>query len=98
MEQLTADEIFDVLAHQQRRHILTTLLDCSEEMTVSELAEVTGSKTGDDAERIEVGLYHSHLPRLDGMGIVEYDRDAETVEPTPAVTELEPFFELVNER
>ncbi|MFH5798971.1 ArsR family transcriptional regulator [Haladaptatus sp. CMAA 1911] len=98
MEQLTADEIFDVLSHRQRRHVLSTLLDSGDEITVSELAEMTSSKSDGDASRIEVGLHHSHLPRLEGMGIVEYDRDAETVEPTAAVAELEPFFELAGER
>ncbi|WP_231182975.1 ArsR family transcriptional regulator [Haladaptatus sp. DYF46] len=98
MEQLTADEIFDVLSHRQRRHVLSTLLDSDDEITVSELAEMTSSKSDGDASRIEVGLHHSHLPRLEGMGIVEYDRDAETVEPTAAVADLEPFFELAGER
>ncbi len=93
--QLTSDEIFDVLGNRQRRHVLSALLDCDETTTVTELAETTGSKTGGQPERIEIGLVHSHLPRLEGVGIVEYDPETGVVKPTTAVTDLEPFFELV---
>ncbi|KZN25671.1 hypothetical protein A4G99_04245 [Haladaptatus sp. R4] len=93
--QLTCDEIFDVLGNRQRRHVLSALLEYDEATTVSELAEMTGSENGGNPERIEIGLVHSHLPRLEGMGIVEYNPETRMVEPTTAVTDLEPFFELI---
>ncbi|MGA9403385.1 DUF7344 domain-containing protein [Haladaptatus sp.] len=93
--QLTCDEIFDVLGNRQRRHVLSALLKYDEATTVSELAETTGSENGGNPERIEISLIHSHLPRLEGIGIVEYDPETGMVEPTTAVTDLEPFFELV---
>lgn len=93
--QLTCDEIFDVLGNRQRRHVLSALLKYDEATTVSELAKTTGSENGGNPERIEISLIHSHLPRLEGIGIVEYDPETGMVEPTTAVTDLEPFFELV---
>ena len=73
----------------------SALLKYDEATTVSELAETTGSENGGNPERIEISLIHSHLPRLEGIGIVEYDPETGMVEPTTAVTDLEPFFELV---
>lgn len=94
--QLTSDEIFDVLGDRHRRHVLATLLECDGTTSVTDLAEKTSSETGGKAERIEIGLLHSHLPRLEEMGIVNYDPEAGLVEPTAAVDDLEPFFELVD--
>lgn len=94
--ELNTDEIFEALGHRQRRHVLDVLLSCDGATTVSELAKKTSSKTDRQVDRIETGLHHSHLPRLEGMGIVEFDRDDGTVEPTAAVADLEPFFELID--
>ncbi|WP_458204612.1 DUF7344 domain-containing protein [Haladaptatus sp. NG-SE-30] len=94
---LSADEIFDVLGHRHRRHTVAELLNCDDETTITELAEAVGRRTDSDPERIEVGLYHSHLPHLEYIQLVEYDTDAGVVHPTGAISEFEPFFELIGE-
>jgi predicted transcriptional regulator len=34
------------------------------------------------AERLRPTLYHHHLPKLDDIGLVEFDPDEKTVTPT----------------
>ncbi|WP_458188317.1 DUF7344 domain-containing protein [Haladaptatus sp. NG-WS-4] len=96
-DSLSPDEIFDVLGNCHRRHVVEALLNSTDETTVAELAEAVGCRTNTDPERIEVGLHHSHLPHLEHVCLVEYDADAGVVEPTAAVSEFEPFFELIEE-
>ncbi|WP_266077595.1 DUF7344 domain-containing protein [Haladaptatus caseinilyticus] len=95
--ELTVDQIFDALGHTHRRHAISALLDCRDGTTIAELAEKTGRRADANPGRIETGLHHSHLPRLEGMGVVEYDIDAGTVTLTDAATDLEPFVELAEE-
>ncbi|WP_049970388.1 DUF7344 domain-containing protein [Haladaptatus cibarius] len=96
-DKLTTDEIFDVLGHSHRRHALTALMDCDGKATMTELVEKTSNRIETAPKRIEVGLHHSHLPRLEGMGVVEYDTDTNVVQLTDAASELKPFVELTDE-
>ncbi len=96
-DDLTTDEIFDALGHRHRRHVLTDLLACDGGTTVTELAEKTGRRTELPPEQIKTGLHHSHLPRLEGMGVVEYDQNGGTVKLTAAASDLKPFVELAEE-
>lgn len=76
------DTIFRALSHPTRRRILATLrekqLQDSDEIPVAEL-------TPDESDngRFHVRLYHQHLPRLDTVGFISWDPDAETIRPGP---------------
>lgn len=76
------DTIFRALSHPTRRRILTTLrekeLRHSNGIPVAELAPDES-----DNGRFHVRLYHQHLPRLDTVGFISWDPDAETIEPGP---------------
>jgi hypothetical protein len=66
----------------RRRHVLAAVSDrnCA---TVGELADLLAARIDDDREaaatRHEVALVHTHLPRLDSAGLVEFDRERGTV-------------------
>lgn len=38
----------------------------------------------------EVQLYHTHLPKLEAEGVIEWDHDSQTVSRGPAFEEYEP--------
>lgn len=85
------DAVFDALADERRRFILRYVIDQSGGVGFDELANgihnrETRSNGGfserDDRERIRCALYHSHLPKLDDAGIVEFDRTHDTVHLT----------------
>lgn len=94
---LSTDEIFDVLGHEHRRHAISALREHDGETTLGRLVEETSNRTDDDPHRIAIAFQHSHLPRLQGTGVVTYDADRDRVELTDAATDLEPFFELTGE-
>ena len=92
------DTLFDALARDQRRTVVAVLAASGEELAVETLAEAV---TGDDAPgpdvefppagstRMDVELYHRHLPKLADCGLVSWDREAGTV-----VFENHPLFAL----
>ena len=83
-DQLAIDAVFDVLADDHRRALLSYLQDASE-ASIDELAAVI-SRQGDayrqDDRESEhaVRLHHVHLPKLADANLVEYDRRAGRVE------------------
>lgn len=83
-----ADDLFDALASDQRRAMLAVLAAAGE-LTVDDLAATVTDDdvAGPDAEfpaadssRMEILLHHRHLPKLDAVGLVDYDHDSGVVE------------------
>lgn len=51
-----------------------------------------------DRKRVYTALQQSHLPKMDNVGVVEFDRDRGLVEPTPALEDVEIYIEVVRGR
>ena len=86
--EISTDQLYRALASEQRRRLLSYLLD-GEERTVEEIATVltgwqaaeSGSmQTAADREQVHIELFHSHLPLLDEIGVIRYDEDRGAVE------------------
>jgi hypothetical protein len=78
------DELFEVLANEERRRLLGYLESTDEHVvTFSELVEhVTDESdalSNDDRDRAAVNLHHNHLPKLEAANVAEYDPRSETV-------------------
>jgi hypothetical protein len=78
---LELDEVFAALGHPRRRYLLYTLVNRSTEASLSDLAtdiaawelekpasEVTAAKR----RTVYISLYHSHVPKLASLGVVDY--------------------------
>lgn len=85
--ELTDDERFTLLAHEQRRMVLEVLTNGSTPMDLdvlsTEIAVRKGDDDGTDAEsirRVTISLHHQHLPKMAEWGIVEYDPTTKSVE------------------
>ncbi len=84
------DARLQLVADRQRRWILQYVRDKpAEPIAVEELVDavsramaVEGSSTI-DAERIDVQLSHSHLPKFAAHGVIDYDHDGRTVRYRP---------------
>jgi DNA-binding transcriptional ArsR family regulator len=95
------DAAVRVLRADSRRRALRFLLDDPSAITVTELADrIRTSDTGSRAAIEEeasprlnrrIGLFHNHLPLLEGGGLIEFDRRSRTVVPTAAASTLTPL-------
>jgi len=90
------DTAFDILGNERRRACLNYLAGRDGSLPVSDLGravarEVTDPETdGDDIyDSVYISLCQSHLPRLDAVGLVEYDRDEKLVETGPSFGDID---------
>lgn len=80
---LPLDQVFEILKNQRRRYVLRYLASMDDEVSLSELAEEiaawengkdVGQISSNERKRVYVGLYQCHLPKMDGMDIISYNK------------------------
>lgn len=50
-----------------------------------------------EPEVLEVELFHNHLPKLEAMGFIEWDRDTGKIAKGPNWTDIEPLLTLIHD-
>lgn len=100
--ELTKGEIFDLLKNSRRRKIIHHLREHDGSATLDELAEHIAADendttvrqlSSDQRKRVYIGLYQCHLPKMDTLGVVEYDKNRGTVELQDSVSSLLQYIE-----
>ncbi|MWG34938.1 DUF7344 domain-containing protein [Halomarina oriensis] len=85
----------DLLQTAVRRAVVRLLLETDRQWDVEPFADELLRRDdlpADHADdRLPDRLYHRALPRLDDAGVVEFDTDAHTVEPTDRLPDLASF-------
>lgn len=85
-------ELFDHLGHHLRRRVLVKLSRANprgrDEFTTSEFTK--------DDEDLELDLFHRHLPKLDGAGFINWDREADIITRGPRFEEIAPLVRLMD--
>ena len=93
------DRVLDALAHRYRRRLLVALLDHNpqDDDDAQDAEEALGTVAGPDADEdvIEIELFHNHLPKLEDLGYIRWDRDAGTIRKGPNWDEIEPVLGLL---
>ncbi|WP_247730998.1 DUF7344 domain-containing protein [Halovivax limisalsi] len=93
------DAILEACQDQHRRIVLSKLATAPASVPVDELAAAIAEQNPyapaaavSEAEltRIEISLVHTHIPKLEALSLVEYDRDRHRVEPTPRFEQSAP--------
>lgn len=88
----------DLLADRRRRDALRVLAYHDEPVTLADLADEVAIRehgvplTDVPAEsvlRVYLSLYHAHVPRLAGAGVVAYDQDDDVVRLSTGAAELD---------
>lgn len=98
------ERCYEALADEDRRTVLSSLCESETAMSLSELAvelaqaasgptEIGGD--GDSVERHEIELYHRHLPKLDDIGLVDFDQDRRLVSLTAEFGDADDTTELL---
>lgn len=90
------DRIFTILKNRRRRLVLeylrthesTTQSDLARHVAAVENGIDEAAVTSTERKRVYVSLYQAHLPKLDDLGAVSFDRDRGTVERTAKTDEL----------
>jgi DNA-binding transcriptional ArsR family regulator len=84
------DRIFESLSNRHRRMILLLLHDG----TIETEADVM-LRGGDDTKEVETILTHAHLPKLEDMGYIEWDRETGGISKGPRFDEIAPVLDLL---
>jgi|AntRauMinimDraft_4_1070384.scaffolds.fasta_scaffold00048_22 DNA-binding transcriptional ArsR family regulator len=83
---LDLDAVFAALGHPRRRHLLSALADRDGEQSLTRLATDVVARESDQpresvsteaCQRCRIALHHAHLPKLDALGVVDYDPDGD---------------------
>jgi hypothetical protein len=100
---LEESQIHDVLRNDRRRLTIKCLQDAADDtLALGDLAEqVAALETGesppprDKRQSVYVSLQQTHLPKLEGLGVVEYDSDQKSVGLRDRIREIEVYMEVV---
>ncbi|WP_144920712.1 DUF7344 domain-containing protein [Halorubrum salsamenti] len=96
-EELTKDEVFEVLSSSRRRQILyhlhrrggrADLRSLARDTAADETDETDEPVDSDVVKRFYISLYQTHIPKLEQVGLVEYDGDEKTVTLTDRVADV----------
>lgn len=101
-DELDPSEIHNVLRNDRRRHAIKRLRETSESISVDALAEHIATVETDESppprdvrKSVYVSLHQTHLPKLDELGIVEYDQREQELELCDRAKEVEVYMEVV---
>ena len=106
-EELSYDECFDLLSSYRRRYTLHYLEQNSEEASISDLSEQVAAWENEksmqevsynERKRVYTSLQQVHLPRMDEVGVVEFDENQGTVETGPAAEKLDIYLDVMTDR
>ncbi|RXK51361.1 DUF7344 domain-containing protein [Halorientalis pallida] len=99
---LDAGEIHDILRNDRRRLAIKCLRERDDALSVRDLSEqVATRETGespaprDKRRSVYVSLHQTHLPKLDELGIVDYDTDSKEVRLCDRAAEITTYMEVV---
>lgn len=101
-ENLSREELFDILSSDRRRYLLYFLEAESGEADLRKLARLVAAHenglnpedvTQKGEKRVYISLYQSHLPKLESADLIEYDSDTKRVSSTKNVEQIADLFD-----
>lgn len=105
-EPLSLDHVFEVLKNKRRRRVLRFLEETEGTVSLSETAERIAAQENDkdvsqissaERKRVYVGLYQCHLPKMDSMGIVSFNKPRGTIDLGDHADEVFEYLEVRDE-
>lgn len=101
---MTFDTTLELCSDKYRRIILAALATEQRSLTVNDLSKTIFEynnqlKVVDASEEIrtetQLSLHHSHIPKLESAGVIEYDPERKLVEPTEQFNQLQPYLSAI---
>ena len=103
-ESLSKGEVFEVLRNQRRRYVLQYLKQDGEPVSLGDLAQQVAAweyettldeVTSEQRKRVYTTLQQTHLPKMDEVGILQFDSDEGLIEPTDQTAHISVYLEIV---
>lgn len=107
VDSLHLNSIFDILKNQRRRRVIQYLNgrdgpvaigDLSEHIAALENDTTASALTSQERKRVYVGLYQSHLPKMDDAGVVAFNKPRGVVRLGPNASQLRPYLDHTQPR
>jgi hypothetical protein len=101
---LSTEVIFTTLSNRRRRYALHYLAQVGDSVTIRDLSEQIAAwenridrraVTPKQRKRVYTALHQTHLPMMDRLGAVAYDRDRGTVATTEHLDAFEIYLDVV---
>lgn len=101
---ITQDTAFQMLSCRRRRHVMHYLLQRDGGVSLHELSKRLAAwenevgydeVTYEQRMRVYTALRQSHLPKMDDVGVVDFDPDAGETRLTDEATKLEVYLDIV---
>jgi hypothetical protein len=91
----TFDELLGVLSNPYRRQLLIALLEHNpQDDSNRDPLDIVTPEGGPDVLNTE--LVHHHLPKLEDMGYISWNRDTNEISKGPKWDEIAPLLELIH--
>ncbi len=101
---ITFDTVLDLCGNKHRRIVLAVLAEEQRSLTVNDLRGTIltynhHTPVTDASEEvlteIRASLSHTHIPKLESAGVIEYDSERQLVEPTERFDQLQPHLSTI---
>jgi hypothetical protein len=88
-DRVAMDHVFGILGNERRRYVLkylsmtegtATLNDLAERIAAWQCDKKIAQITSQERKRVYVSLYQCHLPKMDDVSAVSYDKERGTIE------------------
>ncbi|WP_394743175.1 DUF7344 domain-containing protein [Natronococcus roseus] len=89
------DNLLDVLANKYRRRVLVALLEHNPQNDHDPQIPDSVNHEAKDLESLMINMRHTHLPKLEEAGFIEWNRETNTVKKGPQFEEIRPLLELM---
>lgn len=89
------DTVFHVLENQHRRRLLVALLDHNPQNVDDPPIRSAGERTVEDGESYRIQMMHTHLPKLEAVGFIEWNRDTNAVRKGSQFDGVRPLLEVL---
>lgn len=99
-ESFSTDDLFETLADPGCRYVLTSLLQSDGFVTCSELVDYVVDRSdhtmtdGEFRRRVTAEITHTHLPKLEEKGLVQYNMERGIAAPTDLTPVVRPYLQL----
>lgn len=94
--ELSLDDVLDVLASRYRRQLLFALIDQNGQKNDTQVSSHVTIEDG-DLNLPKIQMVHTHLPKLEDVGLIEWNQDSSEVKKGPLFEDIRPLLESMRD-